>query len=85
MISYNDKILKINSKWLSGIDFNPLKLPPHTIRIKIEQGYDPRTSSKYTQDTLTLVDAEQNIWDIRVHYYYTSDYKGTLLLYIRYA
>lgn len=39
--------------------YNPLNLPPKTIRCKFSQDYTPTMG-----DTQTLVDANENIWDI---------------------
>lgn len=38
---------------------NPLNLPPNTIRVKFSSGYTPTMD-----DTQTLVDANENVWDI---------------------
>ena len=40
-------------------DYNPLNLPPYTIRCKFSAGYMPSMG-----DSQTLVDASENIWDI---------------------
>jgi surface protein len=42
-----------------GDPYNPLNLPPFTIRCKFAPGYTPTAG-----DSQTLVDAEENIWDI---------------------
>jgi surface protein len=61
----NGKVLKnsANDKWLikaPTVDpYNPLGLPPFTIRCKFKSGYTPTKG-----DSQTLVDAEENIWDI---------------------
>lgn len=39
--------------------YNPLNLPPNTIRVKFSSGYTPDMG-----DTQTLVDATNNVWDI---------------------
>ena len=39
--------------------YNPLGLPPFTIRCKFKSGYTPSMG-----DSQTLVDAEENVWDI---------------------
>ena len=70
IIKLNNSILRYGGNWLSHtyIDpYNPLKLPPNTLRIKYKSGYTPRAG--YTQ---TLVDADENIWDI----YIASNYWG---------
>ena len=41
------------------INYNPLNLPPYTIRVKFPTGFTPDTG-----DTRTLVDADENIWDL---------------------
>lgn len=58
---------KIKEAWVgdvkvygSSVDpYNPLGLPPYTIRCKFSSGYTPTMG-----DTNTLVDATENIWDI---------------------
>jgi len=59
---------KIKEAWVgdvkvygSGDPYNPLDLPPFTIRCKFAQGYTPY--SDWWRST-TLVSAEDNIWDI---------------------
>lgn len=42
-----------------GDPYNPLNLPPFTIRCKFVPGYTPTAG-----DIQTLVDAEENVWDI---------------------
>lgn len=39
--------------------YNPLHLPPYTIRVRFDQGYTPRMG-----DSQTCVDPSSNIWDI---------------------
>ena len=42
-----------------GVDpYNPLNLPPFTIRVKFDNDFTP------TQGTVVLVDPDQHIWDI---------------------
>lgn len=59
----NNKVLKnsANDKWLKKyVDpYNPLGLPANTIRVKFTSGYTPSMG-----DTQTLVDSNENIWDI---------------------
>ena len=51
-----------STKVFSSADpYNPLRLPSHTIRIKFEPGNTP---SSFLGDSQTLVDANENIWDI---------------------
>ena len=42
-----------------GDPYNPLNLPPFTIRCKFAPGYTPTMG-----DSQTLVDADENVWDI---------------------
>ena len=69
MLKYNGSILKVNNG-ASTIDFasdpyNPLGLPPRTIRVKFAAGTEPSPPEwagiVYTK---TLVDATDNIWDV---------------------
>ena len=62
MLKFNNKvILSPNGKWIDKDydPYNPLKLPPYTIRCKFTSGYTPVIG-----DSQTLVDAQDNIWDI---------------------
>lgn len=73
MISYNGKVVTYNDKWIGYDPYNPLNLPPYTIRAKFAQGYTPTISDFPTwpryrnADSLTLVNAEYNIWDITMN------------------
>lgn len=64
MFIHNNKVLKVNHKWLkseSGFDpYNPLGLPPYTIRLRLSIAVEP--SVKHT--SMTPVDAEHYIWDV---------------------
>ena len=60
MLVSNSNILKVNGSWLTPkINYNPLNLPPKTIRVQYSEGVTPTVG-----DSQTLVDAENNIWDI---------------------
>lgn len=73
--TFNNKLLLINNKLMKvseGPDpYNPLGLPPYTIRLKYKQGVTPT----FSKGTGTLVDAEQNIWDLT---YENSDWSSLL-------
>lgn len=62
---HNGNIITNNTgQWLTGgstpVDpYNPLGLPPNTIRVKFKSGYTPTMG-----DSQTLVDSTNNIWDI---------------------
>ena len=78
MIVRNNKVLKVNHKWFKNVvdPYNPLHLPPFTIRVKYKQGTEPEVVQPYPFDThhrpyertytKTLVDAEDNIWDVTI-------------------
>lgn len=62
--TFNNKVLKdvTNGKWLikkESDPYNPLNLPPNTIRVKFQGGSRPHLG-----DDDVLVDANENIWDI---------------------
>lgn len=63
-MTFNNKAITFGSTpaWLSisSVDpYNPLGLPPFTIRCQFSSGYVPAVG-----DSRTLVDAGENIWDI---------------------
>lgn len=55
---FTDKVFVIDLENLPD-QYNPLNLPPNTIRVKYKSGVTPTVG-----DTQTLVDASNNIWDI---------------------
>ena len=61
--TFDNKVLKnsANDKWFKKATdpCNPLGLPANTIRAKFSSGYTPTMG-----DTQTLVDANNNVWDI---------------------
>ena len=59
MISYNDKVLRVNTKWLLRENTNPLNLPAYNIRCLFEDGYTPTQGTSRVQ-----VSVSPNIWDI---------------------
>ena len=73
--TYNDKVLKnvINNKWLTKkevpIDpYNPLGLPPNTVRVRTSDGNPPEKfpyqSGYTTYETATLVPGTTNVYDV---------------------
>lgn len=61
--TFNNKILVNNNKILKApsVDpYNPLGLPPYTIRVRYTQGITP----SFSKGAGALVDAENNIWDL---------------------
>lgn len=67
-LTYNGAGLTSHSGYgLGTVDpYNPLDLPPFTLRLKFARGYTPSppTNPDITWDSKTLVDAAENIWDI---------------------
>ena len=66
ILKIGNRVLKIGGRILRGdsgsapVDpYNPLGLPPFTIRCKFSSGYTPTQG-----DSQTLVDAGENVWDI---------------------
>lgn len=71
MLKINNKVLKINSNWLNGVTspepptpdpYNPLNLPPYTMRVLYTDGFTPEVSTG--NYTLTQVSVSPNVWDI---------------------
>lgn len=69
--TYNDKVLKnvATDKWLkkadAGPDYNPLGLPPNTVRVRTNDGNPPTkygSSTKY--ETATLVPGTTDVYDV---------------------
>lgn len=60
-MTFNNKAMTFgsSSKWMAINSYNPLDLPPYTIRCKFSSGYTPTMGTSQT-----LVDASENIWDI---------------------
>ena len=64
---FNGKVARVGSVALGTYEqepdpYNPLGLPEKTIRVKFSSGYTPTTG--YDWDSVTLVDAEENVWDM---------------------
>ena len=61
--TYNGKGLTSRAGYAlgSGDPYNPLNLPPYTIRVQYSENHSPGPG---IGDSRTLVDAEHNIWDI---------------------
>ena len=69
--TYNGKVIFFNGKSISNSS-KPV-LPDNTVRIKYQAGYTPTMG-----DTQTLIDADENIWDI---YTASNDWSG--LFYVK--
>lgn len=93
MLIKNSKVLTISGKWLipgespippAPDPYNPLNLPPYTIRLKYIDGYTPKkpstSAAKYWSSK--QVSVSPNVWDISYTTSYWSlngypDYFGT--------
>ena len=61
MITYNGSVLKVGSNWLkTDVDYNPLNLPPHTIRVQFVEGVTPT----FQYGTAVQVSSSPNVWDV---------------------
>lgn len=60
--------------------YNPLGLPPYTIRCKFTQGHTPSCSPYYPHgwDNLVQVDQSENVWDITVNTNNWGDSTGAM-------
>lgn len=71
IFAINNKLVMINNSFIGSYvpptpppdPWNPLNLPDNTIRCKFASGYTPNMGT-----TQTLIDAEENIWDIYYQY-----------------
>ena len=61
LASFNGKVFVFDIENIPD-PLNPLHLPPNTIRAKFSQRYEPTRIG----DSQTLVDANENIWDIYI-------------------
>lgn len=64
IISFNSNWLQYNGAVVGASEYdplNPLHLPAWTVRVRFSQGYTPSMG-----DERTLVDAQDNVWDITV-------------------
>ena len=71
ILSFNNNWLQYGGKVVDWIDFNPLNLPPQTLRFRYKAGATPSSSSFPSGSTLTRVDSSQNVWDL---YYPSSNW-----------
>ena len=69
MITYNNSILKVGGNWLvpspAPDPYNPLGLPPYTIRVRCPAGREPITHYiGLGNPTSVQVSADPNVWDV---------------------
>ena len=67
MIGYNGSVLHVSGNWLNEVDYNPLNLPPYTLRIEFSPGTDPRFDPYTKVHSWTQVSASPNVWDMTYH------------------
>lgn len=63
IIKYNNKVVSSNSRWVgyTHVDpYNPLNLPPYTIRLKYTDGVTPT----FSKGTAVQVSSSPNVWDL---------------------
>lgn len=72
LIKYNNKILTVGGNALSFYSdpYNPLDLPPYTMRLKFTEGVTPTFRTDVYGITYKQVSSSPNVWDVR--YYNTS-------------
>lgn len=75
MLIINNKALKVGNKWLNPVEspaptpptpvdpYNPLGLPPNTIRVRTSDGNVPN-GSYVTYETATLVTGTTDVYDV---------------------
>lgn len=77
LLSFNDKILTVggNALSISSVDpYNPLDLPPYTIRLKYNNGVTP---TFYEGGTAVRVSTNPNVWDFTYNgSYWTNMFKN---------
>lgn len=68
--TYNDKVLKnvATDKWLAKKEevdpYNPLGLPPNTVRVRTNDGNAPTRAQFTSYETATLVTGTTNVYDV---------------------
>lgn len=65
----NNKIARLNSKWMKESDeplpdYNPLNLPPYTIRIQTTNTSQPVCQLQYADVSISQVQGYNNVWDV---------------------
>lgn len=81
MITFNNKVVTYNHKWINGsgspVDpYNPLNLPPNTVRVRTSDGNVPNKTDVTSYETATLVSGTTDIYDV-----YKSGTNFTQILY----
>ena len=71
MLKFGNDILKVNTSWIDAVDYNPLNLPSHTIRLLYEDDIVPT----FGRGTAVQVSESPNIWDLT---YEVNDWRSLL-------
>ena len=75
MLKFGNDVLKVDTSWIDyhpePDPYNPLNLPPNTIRVRWTDGMVPETPLATT--TMVQVSSEPNIWDITCNTPYIPD------------
>ena len=70
MIKFGDAVLKDGNKWLTDQlppdPYNPLNLPPNTVRVRTSDGEPPiiREGNQAAYETATLVEGTSDVYDV---------------------
>ena len=76
MLIINNKALKVGNKWLNPVEspapepptpvdpYNPLGLPPNTVRVRTSDGNVPVKDSSTSYETATLVEGTTDVYDV---------------------
>lgn len=71
MLKVNNKVIKINNKWLNTSSSPQPSLPPYTLRLRFKDDVTP----SFSYGTATQVSSSPNIWD---YTYVTTNWMGLL-------
>lgn len=63
---HDNGFVRLNTKFVQGgpSEFNPLNLPPHTVRVRTSNGYAPKKSQYTKYDSATLVSGTTDVYDV---------------------
>lgn len=71
ILTFNNKILSAGTKWLeqgsspTPVDpYNPLGLPPNTVRVRTSDGNRPKRGNSTRYETATLVPGTLDVYDV---------------------
>lgn len=66
MLKFGNKFVNVGGTYLTGfnINYNPLNLPPNTIRVRTLNGNSPIKDSQTSYETAILVDGTNDVYDV---------------------